>query len=95
MLDEWPQRDRLDNARVGAFGFSNVLVSVSGIPDLGKIGPYCQAHPDHDLCRALKQAGVDPGRLGDDVPPSERRKAARRKQDQGRLCKNTFSHQGP
>src|ERR1700690_2378131 len=34
MLDEWPQRDRLDDARVGAFGFSNggltVLVSAGG-----------------------------------------------------------------
>jgi predicted dienelactone hydrolase len=74
MQDEWSQRDRLENARVGAFGFSNggfaVLVSAGGIPDLGKTGPYCQANPYHDLCQALKQAGVDLGRLGDDVPPN-------------------------
>lgn len=71
MLNEWPRHDRLDGARVGAFGFSNggftVLVAAGGVPDLDKTGPYCQAHPDHDLCRALKQAGVDP-HLGTDVP---------------------------
>jgi predicted dienelactone hydrolase len=72
MLDEWPQHNHLDGGRVGAFGFSNggftVLVAAGGIPDLSKTGPYCQAHPDHDLCQALKRAGVDP-HLGSDVPP--------------------------
>jgi predicted dienelactone hydrolase len=71
MLDEWPHHDQLDERRIGAFGFSNggftVLVSTGGIPDLGKTGPYCEAHPDHDLCQALKRAGIDP-RLGGDVP---------------------------
>lgn len=73
MLDNWPRHDRLDGTRVGAFGFSNggftVLVAAGGVPDLGKTGPYCQAHPDHDLCQALKQAGVDPRRPGVDAPP--------------------------
>ena len=72
MLDEWPHHDQLDGRRVGAFGFSNggftVLVAAGGTPDIGKTGPYCQAHPDHDLCYALKRAGIDP-RLGGDVPP--------------------------
>ncbi len=72
MLDEWPQRGQLNAGRVGAFGFSNggftVLVAAGGVPDLNRAAPYCQAHPDHDLCHALKQAGVDP-RLGADVPP--------------------------
>ena len=64
MLDEWRGHGRLDAARVGAFGFSNggftVLVAAGGIPDLSEIAPYCEAHPEHDLCAALKHAGVDP-----------------------------------
>jgi predicted dienelactone hydrolase len=62
MLGEWPAHDRLDAERIGAFGFSNggftVLVAAGGIPDLRKIDPYCRANPGHDLCLALKQAGV-------------------------------------
>jgi len=73
MLDEWPQRGRLDPTRVGAFGFSNggftVLVAAGGIPDLSKIGPFCTAHPHQDLCQAMKHAGIDP-RFGADVPVS-------------------------
>lgn len=72
MLDEWPHHDQLDGRRVGAFGFSNggftVLVAAGGVPDLGKIGPYCEANPDHDLCRLLKQAGVDPRVAGGAAP---------------------------
>ena len=72
MLDDWAHHDQLDGRRVGAFGFSNggftVLVAAGGIPDLGEIGPYCQANPDHDLCDALRRASVDP-HLGGDVPP--------------------------
>jgi predicted dienelactone hydrolase len=72
MLDEWSQHDRLDTARVGAFGFSNggftVLVAAGGIPDLNKTAPYCRAHPDHDLCQALGRARVDP-HLGADISP--------------------------
>jgi predicted dienelactone hydrolase len=72
LLDEWPQHDRLDRNRVGAFGYSNggftVLVAAGGVPDLDKTAPYCRAHPDHDLCQALKQAGANP-HLGADAPP--------------------------
>lgn len=71
MLNEWRWHGRLDAARVGAFGFSNggftVLVAAGGIPDLSRVAPYCEAHPDHDLCKAMKQAGVDPG-FGSHVP---------------------------
>lgn len=63
MLHEWPRHDRLNAARIGAFGFSNggftVLVDIGGIPDLSSTAPYCGAHPEHDLCRALAHAGVD------------------------------------
>jgi predicted dienelactone hydrolase len=73
MLDAWRWHGRLDAARVGAFGFSNggftVLVAAGGIPDLSEIAPYCEAHPEHDLCEALKQAGVDL-HFGADVPAS-------------------------
>jgi predicted dienelactone hydrolase len=63
MLDKWRWHDQLDATRVGAFGFSNggftVLVAAGGIPDLSTIGPFCEAHPDQDLCEALQHAGVD------------------------------------
>ncbi len=71
MLDDWSQRARLDATRVGAFGFSNggftVLVAAGGVPDLAKIGPFCQVHSDQDICEAMKAAGIDP-RFGADVP---------------------------
>lgn len=64
MLGKWPQHRRLDHERVGAFGYSNggftVLVAAGGIPDLSRIGPYCRLHPDHDLCTAMRHAGIDP-----------------------------------
>ena len=73
MLGEWSWHARLARTRIGAFGFSNggftVLVAAGGVPDLSQIAPYCQAHSDHDLCEALKRAGVDP-RLGANVPKS-------------------------
>jgi predicted dienelactone hydrolase len=71
MLDEWRWHEHLDAARVGAFGFSNggftVLVAAGGIPNLSEIAPYCEAHPEHDLCETLKHAGVDP-HLGANIP---------------------------
>lgn len=64
MLQEWTGHRTIDPKRVGAFGFSNggftVLVSAGGRPDLNRIGPYCRNHPDHDLCTAMKRAGIDP-----------------------------------
>jgi len=74
MLEKWPRRRTLDPKRVGAFGFSNggftVLVSAGGRPDLDRVGPYCRDHPDHDLCMAMKQAGVDPVHPPIHVPPN-------------------------
>jgi predicted dienelactone hydrolase len=71
MLGEWPWHERLDANRIGAFGFSNggftVLVAAGGVPDLSAIAPYCEAHPEHDLCETLKHAGVDL-HVGADVP---------------------------
>ncbi len=63
MLGDWRWHERLDAGRVGAFGFSNggftVLVAAGGVPNLAEIAPYCEAHPEHDLCATLKQARVD------------------------------------
>jgi predicted dienelactone hydrolase len=73
MLDDWSQRARLDGTRVGAFGFSNggftVIVAAGGVPNLAKIGPFCQVHSDQDICRAMRDAGIDP-HFGADVPVS-------------------------
>jgi len=72
LLAEWPSHRRVDAARVGAFGFSNggftVLVAAGGVPQLSRVGPYCKAHPDHDLCTTLARARVDAPK-GSDVPP--------------------------
>jgi predicted dienelactone hydrolase len=35
---------------------------------MSKIGPYCDAHPEHDLCGAMRSAGVDPS-IRVEVPP--------------------------
>ncbi|NEV12631.1 dienelactone hydrolase [Rhizobium sp. SEMIA 4088] len=62
VLEAWQDRDRVDPRRIGAFGFSNggfaVLVAAGGKPDLALIDPYCHDHPAHDLCSALRSAGV-------------------------------------
>jgi predicted dienelactone hydrolase len=62
MLRDWRGHSRIDRRRAGAFGFSNggftVLVEAGGIPDLMKIDPYCAENPHHDLCVALRRAGL-------------------------------------
>lgn len=67
MLHEWPWHRSLDGRNVGAFGFSNggftVLVAAGGVPDLNRIGPYCRAHSDHDLCTGIRRAGLDASNL--------------------------------
>lgn len=64
ILEKWPDHQLLNNRKVGGFGFSNggftVLVAAGGMPDLSRVGPYCREHPDHDLCTAMRQAGMDP-----------------------------------
>jgi predicted dienelactone hydrolase len=69
MLTSWRGPVRVDPDRVGAFGFSNggftVLVAAGGAPDLKAIKPYCERNPQHDLCAALANAGIDPGRVAD------------------------------
>lgn len=47
----------IDPARVGAFGFSaggfTVLAAAGGRPDLDRIGPHCEAHPDFYDCHLI------------------------------------------
>ena len=71
MLDKWRGREHLSRSRVGAFGFSNggftVLVAAGGVPDLSRIRSYCADNPNHDLCQALKNAGISTD-FGRDIP---------------------------
>lgn len=73
MLTEWPDRGRIDPARVGIFGFSagafTALVSVGGVPDLSKTEAHCAAHPDYFDCQLIKRSGMG-YRAGADLPSS-------------------------
>jgi len=64
MLASWPQRDRLDPARIGIFGFSaggfTALVAIGGIPDLSLGASYCAEHPDEWGCRKVRESGAPP-----------------------------------
>ncbi|MEZ5893494.1 MAG: prolyl oligopeptidase family serine peptidase [Parvularculaceae bacterium] len=54
MLEQWPQHERIDKDRVGAFGFSaggfTVLAAAGGRPDLSRIYAHCAEHPDFFDC---------------------------------------------
>lgn len=58
MLAEWPQHDRIDASRVGAFGFSaggfTVLAAAGGEPDLTRVPGHCQAHPTFFECMLVR-----------------------------------------
>jgi predicted dienelactone hydrolase len=57
MLKTWPGRDRIDATRIGVLGHSSggftALAVVGGTADLGRIAPYCQAHPDDYACQLI------------------------------------------
>ena len=57
MLASWPDHDRIDPHRVGAFGFSaggfTVLVAAGGTPDMNAVAPHCKAHPDEWTCTMI------------------------------------------
>ncbi|EJL28462.1 putative dienelactone hydrolase [Caulobacter sp. AP07] len=70
MLGTWAQHDRLDPARVGAFGFSSggftVLVEAGGEPDMTRVAAHCRDYPQHYDCQLLARtpppaAATDPG----------------------------------
>ncbi|KRA64773.1 dienelactone hydrolase [Caulobacter sp. Root655] len=58
MLTAAPMKAAIDPDRVGAFGFSSggftVLVAAGATPDLTKVAPHCQAHPDYFDCKLTK-----------------------------------------
>ena len=76
LLTKWRERDRIDPARIGVFGFSSggftVLTVVGGASDLGRVGPHCKQHPSHYVCQVIARrpneaavvgaAGVQSGR---------------------------------
>ena len=67
MLTTWPYHDRLDQARVGMFGFSlggfTTIVVSGGEPDLRRMQELCTIHLTAPECRFIK------GRNGDQLNP--------------------------
>jgi predicted dienelactone hydrolase len=63
MFAAWPARDQLDPARVGMFGFSSggftALVSIGGVPDMTRVGPYCAEHRQDFACRVTRERHID------------------------------------
>lgn len=64
MLAAWPQHERIDAGRVGAFGFSaggfTVLAAAGGEPDLAQAPGHCKAHPSFFDCQLLGRFPVRP-----------------------------------
>lgn len=60
MTTRWPGRDRLDPARIGAFGFSaggfTVMTAIGARPDLRRVAPHC-ARTREFVCTVLEAAG--------------------------------------
>ncbi len=58
LLQEWPERARLDAGRIGGFGFSaggfTVLVAAGGVPNLRRIALHCVTQPADPSCRLLR-----------------------------------------
>jgi predicted dienelactone hydrolase len=55
MLTDWPEHDRVDPNRIGAFGFSSggftALVLVGGVPDMKREAEFCAQYPQDWPCR--------------------------------------------
>ncbi|MES2933197.1 MAG: dienelactone hydrolase, partial [Pseudomonadota bacterium] len=73
MLSGWNGHARIDPARIGIFGFSagafTALVSIGGVPDLGKIAPFCKDHAGDFVCQMMARhtevgSVLKPGRNG-------------------------------
>ena len=68
LLTEWRERDRIDPARIGVFGFSSggftVLTVVGGASDLGRVGPHCKLHPSHYACQVIARRPNDAAAAG-------------------------------
>jgi len=63
MLDTWPEHQRLDPKRIGAFGHSaggfTVLLAVGGIRTVGRAAQFCAEHPEAWECRQIRQVQHD------------------------------------
>jgi predicted dienelactone hydrolase len=63
MLTTWAQRNRLDAARVGMFGFSlggfTTLVEIGGIPNMSRMRELCATRPTAPECLFIKQRNGD------------------------------------
>lgn len=61
MLGAWPDHGRLDDQRVGAFGFSaggfTVLALAGGEPDLTTFAAHCRDRPSFYDCQVLRSGG--------------------------------------
>ena len=58
MLSKWNGHTAIDPARIGIFGFSAggfaALVSIGGVPDLTRVGPYCAGHAATFVCQLVQ-----------------------------------------
>lgn len=60
MLTKWPDRDRIDAARIGVFGFSSggftALAVAGGVADLGRVAAHCRQHPGDYACQLMARS---------------------------------------
>lgn len=59
IVGAWPELNRIDASRIGAYGFSaggfTVLTAIGAKPDLGLVAPHCAQQPEF-VCELLRQA---------------------------------------
>jgi predicted dienelactone hydrolase len=74
MLNEWPERARLDADRIGMFGFSlggfATLVSIGGVPELSRTRQLCLENPSAPDCAFVRSHGGDPLDAEPTSPPN-------------------------
>jgi predicted dienelactone hydrolase len=68
VLTTWKDRDHVDPARIGIFGFSGgattALIDIGGKPDLKRIWSQCSAHPEF-VCRTTSPQAYRNAQAGD------------------------------
>jgi len=72
VLNDWSEHGRIDQARVGVFGFSlggfTVLVESGGIPNLGRMKQLCDERPAAPECGFIRQRHGDMLQPAADAP---------------------------
>lgn len=62
LLERWEGRSMIDPDRIGAFGFSaggfTVLTAAGAKPDLQRMQPHCESHPDFYDCQLVATRGL-------------------------------------